>query len=73
MSDKKVTRIGMPVVFYCGARQEGDDSDKPCPDKCPKCGGKLEHGFGLAFGGYGVYAACDSKGCDFFWKRQVDE
>jgi hypothetical protein len=33
-------------------------SDGPCP----KCGGKTQTGFGLAGGGYGVYAFCDSCG-----------
>lgn len=72
MSDE-VPRIGMPSVILCGTRQEGDDSPGPCPDECPKCGGELEQGFGLAFGGYGVYAACWADGCEYFWKRQADE
>lgn len=27
-------------------------------DRCPKCGGDLEDGFGLAGGGFGVYQYC---------------
>lgn len=31
---------------------------------CPKCGCRLETGFGLAGGGYGVYEYCASDGCN---------
>jgi len=27
-------------------------------DRCPRCGGELEQGFGLAGGGFGVYTYC---------------
>lgn len=33
--------------------------------RCPKCGGEIVAGFGLAFGGYGSYKMCDADGCDF--------
>lgn len=43
------------------------------PAKCPKCGGKVSRGYGLAFGGMGEYVYCDSDACDFFDKEQDDE
>lgn len=42
----------------------------PLPDRCPRCGGPTESGFGLAGGGFGSYVACDRPGCDFFAKVQ---
>jgi hypothetical protein len=38
--------------------------------RCPKCGGELEQGYGLAGGGCGVYTFCTVDGCDFFDKTQ---
>jgi hypothetical protein len=38
--------------------------------KCPKCGGELEWGYGLAGGGMGPYALCASDECDWFQKWQ---
>lgn len=37
---------------------------------CPKCGGELLEGFGLAGGGYGAYSACLAEGCGYFDKVQ---
>jgi len=31
---------------------------------CPNCGARLETGFGLAGGGYGVYEYCASEQCN---------
>jgi hypothetical protein len=31
---------------------------------CPKCGERLQVGFGLAGGGYGVYEYCESDACN---------
>jgi hypothetical protein len=43
-------------------------------DICPHCGGQTEHGFGLAGGGYGVYAFCADDACGkYFGKIQVEE
>jgi hypothetical protein len=48
-------------------------STAPLLDTCPKCGAETEKGFGLAGGGYGVYAYCVTEGCDYFAKMQIDE
>jgi hypothetical protein len=40
-------------------------------DVCPTCGSKLEHGFGLAGGGFGPYTWCGD--CDFFAKRRLPD
>jgi hypothetical protein len=37
-------------------------------DPCPKCGGELHFGYGLAGGGIGTYTSCLEEGCDFFEK-----
>jgi hypothetical protein len=47
--------------------------DEPKDDTCPKCGCQLEHGFGLAGGGYGSYVFCSREGCDYFYKWQEEE
>jgi hypothetical protein len=39
-------------------------------DMCPKCGGELHHGYGLAGGGIGCYTACLNEECDYFDKVQ---
>ena len=46
----------------CGERRE---------DGCPKCGGQLTFGYGLAGGGIGSYWMC--LDCDFFEKKQDTE
>jgi hypothetical protein len=38
--------------------------------KCPKCGGEILLGYGLAGGGIGGYRYCDTDDCDFFDKTQ---
>lgn len=42
---------------------------------CPKCGSKLEMGFGLAGGGYGPYEYCTNDKCNHFtkWQEHDDE
>jgi hypothetical protein len=40
---------------------------------CPKCKGELIHGFGLAFGGFGPYAVCETEGCDFVAKASDED
>lgn len=44
-------------------------------EKCPICGSWIEHGFGLAGGGFGAYKYCPSDGCGWIWKRcgPIDE
>ena len=37
-------------------------------ETCPKCGSKVELGYGLAFGGFGVYQYCDNLECDWHVK-----
>lgn len=39
---------------------------RPRLNPCPKCGGQITFGFGLAGGGYGVYWLC--LDCDWFDK-----
>jgi len=36
---------------------------------CPKCGGEITFGFGLAGGGYGPYWLC--LVCDWFHKEET--
>lgn len=44
-----------------------EDDDDPAW-RCPKCGGSMSFGFGLAGGGYGGYKMCLSDECDYFEK-----
>lgn len=40
------------------------------PEQCPKCGGPVVQGYGLAGGGIGPYRYCESDtDCDFFEKE----
>lgn len=41
--------------------------------KCPKCGGEILFGYGLAGGGIGPYRYCDGDNCDYFEKTQDAE
>ena len=40
---------------------------------CPKCGSFITLGYGLMFGGCGVYKFCNNDACDWFWKREDQE
>lgn len=42
-------------------------------DPCPKCGAKLDFGYGLMGGGVGGYVFCSTDDCDFFVKEQDNE
>jgi hypothetical protein len=46
---------------------------KKQPAKCPKCGGDVQGGFGLAGGGYGPYWYCENDDCDYFDKIQSSD
>jgi len=41
--------------------------------KCPKCGKRLEAGYGMAGGGIGPYFYCETEGCGTFIKSQDPE
>lgn len=42
--------------------------------KCPKCGStNLDSGYGMAFGGMGVYTYCCEENCDWFFKTMDPE
>lgn len=57
-----------PGVIVCGG--PAPDEAKELPDECPECGARTEHGYGLAYGGFGPYAYCTADDCDFFAKQQ---
>lgn len=38
--------------------------------RCPKCGGELIFGYGMAGGGCGSYELCERDDCDYFFKTQ---
>ncbi len=42
-------------------------------EKCPKCGSWIDLGYGLAFGGMGLYKNCLNDKCDWWWKEQERE
>lgn len=39
-------------------------------ERCPKCGGEMTFGYGLAGGGIGGYVMCLEDSCDYFKKEQ---
>lgn len=56
-------------------------TDAPCAEcghshdfeACPQCGAWITIGYGLMFGGMGLYKFCNNETCDWFWKREDDE
>jgi ssDNA-binding Zn-finger/Zn-ribbon topoisomerase 1 len=51
--------------------QKPDVFDPLAVQRCPKCGGPVDYGYGLCGGGIGTYVLCDSESeCDFFFKKQ---
>ncbi len=65
------------VISICGAgggKPGTEQGEPPTEDnRCPKCGGEVQDGYGLAFGGMGVYSFCIGDNCDWFWKLQDSE
>jgi len=57
------------------ARQRRGLARKLNPKCCPRCGGIVDIGYGLAFGrGFGTYVWCgsmdsDVEGCGWFFKK----
>ncbi len=47
-----------PAAGVCVDPVECSVPGLPFEEKCPKCGGELYEGFGLAFGGMGPYQCC---------------
>lgn len=39
-------------------------------NRCPRCGGELIYGYGLAGGGMGPYEICENEECTHFEKTQ---
>lgn len=50
------------VIFVDADRKRPGLPEYDQTGRCPKCGGETETGFGLAGGGYGVYAYCSPCG-----------
>lgn len=69
MSDSK----SKVATFVCGGPPKQPYVAELPEGPCPKCGGELVFGFGLAGGGYGAYVACDTDDCDFFAKKEAQE
>lgn len=54
-----------PTIFIDAAEKRPDLPDCGATNGlCPRCGDRLEVGFGLAGGGYGVYEYCASETCN---------
>lgn len=60
-----------PTVHIDSSEIRKDILDYQVED-CPTCGTKVEDGFGLAGGGFGVYGYC-SKCKRVVWKCSVEE
>lgn len=61
---------GDPAIFLDFATLAPDvTAVDRLPETCPVHGGELLIGYGLAGGGIGVYAMCDTDGCSFFAKE----
>jgi hypothetical protein len=50
------------VIFLDADKKRAGLPEFDQDGRCPKCGGETEMGFGLAGGGYGVYAYCSPCG-----------
>lgn len=54
-----------PTIYIDALEKRSDLPDCGETDgRCPKCGERLQVGFGLAGGGHGVYEYCESDACD---------
>jgi hypothetical protein len=67
-----------PAIIVCGAPTNAEEVDVEAAfsapsEPCPKCGGEVANGYGLAGGGIGTYAYCTADGCDYFIKAQDRE
>ena len=66
-------------IHVCGvgpaSGPPGSEHGEPMTDdgRCPKCGAEPLSGYGLAFGGMGIYHYCSNDACDWFWKLQDGE
>jgi len=65
-------------IHICGAGggEPGTEHGEPLTEdgRCPKCGSsEIGDGYGLAYGGMGVYHYCLNDACDWFWKLQDSE
>lgn len=74
MSDEHDDELLNPL-YVCGRGPASGPpgsvhGEPPEDDKCPKCGSEIVSGYGLAFGGMGVYYMCSNDDCDWFYKVQ---
>lgn len=60
------------ICIHLDSASKRPDLPEYDPEKCPKCGGPVVDGFGLAGGGYGVYTYCDACG-EIVSKTEVEE
>lgn len=69
-------------ICVCGQSSTGDpckpgttQGEPPTENShCPKCGSEIGSGYGLAYGGMGMYYFCDGEQeCDWFYKVQDAE
>lgn len=63
---------GLPTSVHIDPSHKRDNLPEYSQDKCPKCGGPVETGFGLAGGGYGIYSFCNACG-EIVSKSEVQE
>ncbi len=65
---------GHGTIIICGlVHDEASASVGPdfvAPERCPKCNGSVDTGFGLMGGGFGSYWFCERDSCDWFAKIQ---
>lgn len=40
-------------------------------ERCPVCNSYIDLGFGLAYGGMGMYKMCKSPTCNWYWKELI--
>lgn len=70
----KFDAVMLDAVMVDAAGTPGEYGERSKDGKCPRCGARAEHGFGLAFGGFGPYEFCTAE-CGWHWKivRRNDE
>lgn len=74
--DDDTERDEFGIISICGhgpaSGEPGTEHGEPMTDdgRCPKCGSEVGHGYGLAYGGMGIYRYCLNDACDWFWKLQ---
>lgn len=73
MGDDDSEEEGPVQIVCCAGGERENEHPPPLGNDCPLCGDNTEMGFGLAYGGYGIYWVCIDGECPYFYKIQCED